>query len=254
VQAGACSGAPKVISSSTVHWDFALILIFFATAVPWLGRRRVRKLMKAEQTTRSERLTLYASTSLAQWAATGIILWRTAEHGISRSELGLALPNPILVLIVSLLLAGLVFANQIFSLRQLATLPEESQGVLPHLARKVFPQDSTERLAFTGLVLTVAFCEEVVYRGFAQYVFTIWPFGSLAAGVLGSAALFSLAHLYQGRRGLASTFVVGLIFSGIRLWTGSLAAPMVAHFVADLMAGFLAPARLAFGGQESGSL
>ena len=102
-----------------------------------------------------------------------------------------------------------------------------------------------ERLAFSALVFTVAICEEVVYRGFAQYVFTAWPFRALAAGVIGSALLFSVAHLYQGSRGLVSTFVVGLIFSGIRLWTGSLAPPMLAHFVADITAGFLAPARLA---------
>jgi membrane protease YdiL (CAAX protease family) len=227
-----------------MHWDFALILLFFATAVPWLGRRRVRKLMDAAQTTRRERLTLYASTIVVQWLATAIIFWRTRAHGISIADLGLAIPNPVRLFTVSLLLSALIFANQILSLRHLAKLADGAQGILPHLARKVFPQDSTERLAFSALVLTVAFCEEVVYRGFAQYVFTIWPFGVVATGVIGSAMLFSVAHLYQGRRGLVSTFVVGLIFSGIRLWSGSLAPPMLAHFVADLTAGFLAPTRL----------
>src|SRR5271156_3336201 len=103
-----------------MHWDFALIFIFFATVVPLLGRRRVRALMKAERTTPKERLSLYASTIFFQWLPTGIILWRTASHGIHAPDLGLAIPNPILVLAISLLLAALVFANQIFSLRQLA--------------------------------------------------------------------------------------------------------------------------------------
>jgi uncharacterized protein len=66
---------------------------------------------------------------------------------------------------------------------------------------------------------------------------------SLAAGMIGSAVLFSLAHLYQGRRGLVSTLIVGLIFSGIRLATGSLLPAMIGHFFADILAGFLAPAR-----------
>jgi uncharacterized protein len=227
-----------------MHWDFALILIFFATAVPWLGRRRVRKLLDASGTDRKQRLSLYASTIVFQWLATGIILWRTAARGIAPAYLGLAIPKPGLVLIVATLLSALVFANQILSLRLLAKHPEAPEGILPHLARKVFPQDATERLAFSALVLTVAFCEEVVYRGFAQYLFSIWPVAALAIGVIGSAALFSVAHLYQGRRGLASTFVVGLIFSAIRLGTGSLVPAMVAHFVADETAGFLAPGRL----------
>jgi membrane protease YdiL (CAAX protease family) len=227
-----------------MHWDFALIFIFFATVVPLLGRRRVRALMKAERTTSKQRLALYASTIFFQWLATGVILWRTSSHGIRATALGLAIPNPALVLAISVLLAVLVFANQIFSLRQLAAHPNLSQGILTHMARKVFPQDSTERWAFSALVLTVAFCEEVIYRGFAQYVFATWPVRALAAGVIGSAVLFSVAHLYQGRRGLISTLVVGLIFSGIRLWTGSLAPLMLAHFVTDLTAGFLVPTRL----------
>ncbi|MGA8014164.1 MAG: CPBP family intramembrane glutamic endopeptidase, partial [Candidatus Acidiferrales bacterium] len=52
------------------------------------------------------------------------------------------------------------------------------------------------------------------------------------------------AHLYQGRRGVITTFVVGLLFSLVRSWTGSLLAPLVAHFVADITAGLLAPPRL----------
>jgi membrane protease YdiL (CAAX protease family) len=227
-----------------MYWDFALILIFFATAVPWLGRRRVRRLMNVPQTSRKERVTLYVSTIVFQWLATGLILWRTATHGIRAADLGLTIPNRAIVSIVSLLLAALVLANQIFSLRHIAAHPGESQSILHHLARKVFPQNSIERWTFSALVLTVAFCEEIVYRGFAQYVFAQWPVRAVATGILGSAALFSIAHLYQGRRGLLSTFVVGVIFSLVRWGTGSLIPPVLAHFVADLTAGFLAPLRL----------
>lgn len=243
-QPRACSCAPKMFSSSFMHWDFALILIFFATVVPLLGRRRVRRLMRETETTRKERFTLYASTIGFQWLATAIILWRTHAHGISFAELGFTIPNPALVLSVAVALSALVYANQIFSLRHLAAVPAESQGMLFHLAHKVFPQDASERWAFSALVFTVSICEEVVYRGFAQYVFSVWPVAAAWAGIFGSALLFSLAHLYQGRRGLISTFVVGTIFAGIRFATGSLLAAMPAHFVADLTAGFLAPGRL----------
>ncbi|MGH9563054.1 MAG: CPBP family intramembrane glutamic endopeptidase, partial [Terracidiphilus sp.] len=64
---------------------------------------------------------------------------------------------------------------------------------------------------------------------------------SIAAGIFGSALVFAGAHLYQGRRGLVSTFCIGLIFSTARFWTGSLIPSIAAHFVADLTAGFLAP-------------
>ena len=225
-------------------WDFALILLFFATAVPILGRRRIRQLMRMERTTKADRLTLYASTAIFQWLAAAVILWRATARGIAPSSLGLAIPNPALVLTISVLLPALIFANQIVSLRRLATTPSAAHGILPQLAAKLFPQDNLERLVFFALVVTVSICEELIYRGFAQRVFQNLSGGFVAAGIFGSALLFGIAHVYQGRRGLISTLVVGAIFSGIRAWTGSLIPGLIAHFTADLTAGFLAPSKI----------
>jgi len=233
-----------MVSSKAVHWDFALILLFLAVAVPLLGRRRVRRLIALPETTKRDRLTLYASTIAFQWLATAVILWRVAAHGIGLALLALALPRPQLTLIVTFLLSALVLANQFVSLRRIAGHPDTVQGQLPQIALKIFPQDSAERLAFFAVVITVAVCEEVIFRGFAQRVFEDWAGGSILAGVVASAVLFSLAHLYQGRRGIITTFVVGALFAVIRSWTGSLLAPFAAHFSADVTAGFLAPPRI----------
>jgi membrane protease YdiL (CAAX protease family) len=200
--------------------------------------------MGMPETTKRDRLTLYASTIVFQWFAVAVITWRVSAHGVALADLGLAIPRPILTTIATVALAGLVLANQLISLRRITTHPESVRGILPQLALKVFPQDSPERVAIFAVVLTVAVCEEVIFRGFAQRVFDLWSGGVVLAGIVGSAALFGLAHLYQGRRGLIATFVVGLLFSSVRWWTGSLVAPSVAHFIADITAGFLAPGRL----------
>jgi uncharacterized protein len=245
-----------------VHWDFALILIVLATVVPLLGRRRIRRLMEASSTTKADRLVLYASTIAFQWIAVALILWRTHAHNLSRLSLGLAIPKPGLTLITAILLSALILVNQIAALRRLKEHPESrAHGILPHLARKVFPQDMVERLGFAALVSTVAICEELIYRGFAQRVFQDWATNwvgviiAVGVGVVGSAVMFSLAHLYQGPRGLVSTFVVGLLFSIVRAFTGSLVPASAAHFVADIAAGFLAPGRLrgALAGCQSAS-
>jgi uncharacterized protein len=224
--------------------DFALILLFFATVVPWLGRRRVRQLLQAPLTTRAQRLALYASTFVFQCIAVGIILWRTQVHHIGRSQLGMGIPSFGLVVLVSAALGIVVLANQIVSLARLGTRPKEINSPIAQLALKIFPQSNSERLAFLLLSATVAICEEVIYRGFAQRVLQDSAGGYVIPGIVGSAALFSLAHLYQGRRGLLSTFIVGLLFAGIRAWTASLIPAMVAHFIADSVAGILAPARI----------
>ena len=224
--------------------DFALILIFLAVVVPWLGRRRIHQLLARPQTTKMDRLSLYASTLAFQWLAACIIIWRTSAYGIPAAQLGLALPRPRATLATAIVLSTLILMNQIFSLRRMAACPAEIKGLLPQLALKIFPQDNVERLAFFALVSTVAVCEEFIYRGFVQFVFQSWSNGVVMAGIIGSAAIFALAHLYQGGRGLISTSVIGLMFSAVRAWTGSLLAPLVAHFVADLVAGFLAPTRI----------
>jgi membrane protease YdiL (CAAX protease family) len=238
------SRAPLVFSFSAMHWDFALILLVLGIAVPLLGRRRVGQLMRLPGTTKLDRLSLYASTLAFQWLAAAIILWRSGAHSVRAAQLGFVLGNPLLTLTVALVLAALVLLNQLVSLRRLVSHPTEMRGLLPQLALKLFPQDDVERLAFFALVVTVAICEELIYRGFVQRVFQDWLRGSVAAGVLGSAIYFAIAHLYQGRRGLASTFFVGLIFAAARAWTGSLLPPVAAHFVADITVGMLASSRI----------
>ena len=230
-----------------MHWDFALILLFLGIAVPLLGRRRVRQLMQMPSTTKMDRLSLYASTLAFQWIAVGLILWRTNAHEIRANQLGLVVLNPALTVTVSVVLSALILLNQIMGLRRLVAHPEKIQGILPQLALKLFPQDDVERLAFFALVATVALCEELIYRGFVQRVFQDWSRGSVVLAIIGSAAFFALAHLYQGRRGLVSTLTIGIIFSSIRAWTGSLLPCVVAHFVADITVGLLAPGRLRTG-------
>jgi membrane protease YdiL (CAAX protease family) len=227
-----------------MHWDFALILLFLGLAVPLLGRRRVRQLMQIPSTTKMDRISLYASTLAFQWMAAGVILWRTNAHQIRASQLGLAVPNPALAVSATVVLAALILLNQILGLRRLAAQPEKIHGIVPQLALKLFPQDNVERLAFFALVTTVALCEELIYRGFVQRVFQDWSRDSVIVAVIGSAVFFALAHLYQGRRGLISTLTIGLLFSTVRAWTGSLLPCVVAHFVADITVGMLAPGRV----------
>ena len=191
-----------------------------------------------------DRLSIYASTIAFQWLATVIILWRTRAHGITLAQLGVAIPRPALAITTAIVLAALISVNQIYSLRRLVARPSEIKGVLPQLALKLFPQDDVERLIFLALVVTVAMCEEFIYRGFVQRVFQDWSGGHVVAGIVGSAVFFALAHLYQGRRGLSTTIIVGLLFSIVRSWIGGLLPTSVAHFVADFSVGMLAPRKI----------
>jgi uncharacterized protein len=227
-----------------MHWDFVAILVLLGAVAPWLSYRRVRRLMQIASIGTMERLSLYASTIAFQWLVAGIILWRTAAHGIRPNQLGLAVPRPALAASVSIVLCVLALLNQVVSIRRLAARSSELKSILPQLVLKIFPQTDVERLAFVALVVTVALCEELIYRGFVQRVFEDASGEIVVAGVLVSAAFFAVAHIYQGRRGLISTFVVGVLFSIIRWWCGSIVPSACAHFVADVTVGLIAPKKL----------
>ena len=226
---------------SVMPWDFAVILVVLAVIVPWRGAARVRSLMRREQLTSVDRISLYASTIAFQWLATAIIIWRATVHGFRPHDFGLTLGSPWLTLLTAVGLSALITLNQAASIRRLATLPGEKQGFMRSLTLKLMPQNAPERLAFFALVTTVALCEETIYRGFIQHLFWSLSRGSAMIAILSAAVFFSLAHLYQGRRGLVVTFFAGAIFSLVRAWTGSLLPTMAAHFVADLSVGLMAP-------------
>lgn len=222
-------------------WDFVLILFVLGVIVPWLGSVRIRELLRQSALSTADRIAVYATTIAFQWFAVGVVLWRATAHGIGLARLAVALPSLPLAAFASVALLAPLLANQFYGLRRLARLPPDKQGILGHLARKLMPQNLVESLAFVALVATVAVCEEVLYRGFVFTVLYAATGGSLAAAILGSSLLFSLAHLYQGGRGLLATFVVGLLLASARAWTGSLAPCVIVHFFVDLVAGLAAP-------------
>ncbi len=244
-------------------WDFLLILVVLAVVIPLRGRIRVRHLMAQPNVTPIERLTLYASTIAFQWVAVAIVAWRAWARGLSPAALGLPITNLGRTAATAIILTLLLLGAQIIGLRQSARLPPEKRGYVQHLAAKLLPQNTVERLAFAALATTVGVCEEFLYRGFVfgalftlseANVFTLSQANVSALPAwadfmppswllpfLGSALLFGLAHLYQGKKGMAATFVAGLLFAGARVFAGNLAPGIVAHTAVDLTAGLLAP-------------
>jgi len=233
---------------SALPWDFAVILLALAVVVPWRGLVRVRALLAGPQLNSAERIALYGSTIAFQWLATGITTWRAIAHGFGPAVLGLSPERPAPGIFLGAAMAVVLASLQIASLRQLSRLPPEERGHLYQITSRLMPRNLIEALVFVALVGTVSLCEELLYRGFAFAVFKEISGGSTAVAVAGSSALFAVGHMYQGRRGVASTFVLGVLLAGARSWTDSLVPCIMAHLAVDLMAGL---AGRHFGGEAS---
>lgn len=227
-------------------WDFLVILGVLGIVVPWRGKVRVRALLARPSVEPATRIAMYGSTIAFQWIATVSTVWRGYVRGWDAARLGVTLDRPAFTIAVGVALALFLALVQLGSLRRLAQMssePSEQESFVYQMARKLMPQTLVEVLPFIALVCTVSLCEEFLFRGFAFAVFESVG-GGVAAGILGSAALFGIAHLYQGRRGVVTTCILGLVFAGTRAYTHSLAPAILAHLVVDLMAGLMAPQML----------
>jgi membrane protease YdiL (CAAX protease family) len=95
------------------------------------------------------------------------------------------------------------------------------------------------------VAITAGVCEEVLYRGVVLVVAMLLapglPHWALALGV---AAVFGLAHIYQGAAGVVVTTMMGAVLGLLVLATGSL-LPAVLHGAADLRALLLVPRTVA---------
>jgi uncharacterized protein len=228
------------MNSVFIPWDFLLILVFLGVIIPWRGAARMKRLMSKPDPTTADRLYLYGSTILFQWLIVAIVALRTMARSVSPEELGLAAGDPWRVAWTGIALTGFLCVNQVIGLRGIMRMPEGKRGSLFAITEKIMPRTSTETFVYAALACTAGLSEEFLYRGFVFMAFVrmIVNFGppNAAAAIL-SSAWFSLAHLYQGRRGLITTFVVGMIFASARIWTGNLIPSVAAHIGIDLVAG-----------------
>lgn len=219
-----------------MHWDYIVLFAILAVYVPWRSASRIRDLLFGQPLSSSGRIYLYVSTIAFQWAATAVLFWRSMAHHVTPAQLGIALPFPVRALLLAVLLSLLLAINQVVGLRRISTLPPEQRGNLILIAQRLLPRTTKESVYAILLLITVACCEEFIYRGFAEAVIQAAIRDSMLAGAFFSAALFAVAHLYQGRKGIATTFIVGLILSTSRLLTGSLLPSAIIHFMVDLSA------------------
>jgi membrane protease YdiL (CAAX protease family) len=188
-------------------------------------------------------LSLYGSTIFFQWLLAAIVAWRCAARTVSPEELGLAARDWGQIAWTTLALTGLLCASQVVGIRKIAGLPEGKRGSLFAITEKIMPRTPAETWAYAALCCTAGISEEFLYRGFAfmgfvRMIVNYGPPNGLAAIL--SSGWFSLAHLYQGRRGIITTFIVGVIFAVLRIWTGSLIPAIAAHIGLDLAVGICA--------------
>jgi membrane protease YdiL (CAAX protease family) len=217
-------------------WDFWLILFILAVVLPWRGRQRMRALMLQPEVSGRERIRLYVSTILFQWTLTALIAWRAHARGLNAEELGLVFGSLLVVPAVTFAGALVIAVGHWKNIRRMARSNHPAAQRLRALAVRIFPRTPREAILYIALALTAGICEEFIFRGFLLAAFTRAGLSSSMV-VLATAAIFGLAHLYQGRGGSLGTGILGVLFAIARIAYTSLLPVAVWHAVLDIVAG-----------------
>jgi uncharacterized protein len=221
-------------------WDFWLILVFLGVIIPWRGQVRLKKLLALPAVDTKDKLATYAATIAFQWLLCGLVAWRAVTRGMTLGQLGLgprSWPGVVAGGIGGALLIG---ALQWLNLRRIGKMEGAAPERLRKLAERLLPVNLIEYLPYAALAITAGVCEEFIYRGFVLGAFIRVNLPVWAAVVL-SSVLFGLAHAYQGRGGIVSTGIFGIVLALGRLAFASLFPVMVWHAGLDLAAGVAAP-------------
>jgi uncharacterized protein len=96
------------------------------------------------------------------------------------------------------------------------------------------PRGVAEVTLWVMMSVTAGFCEELVYRGYLQRQFLALT-SSVNVAVLFQAALFGLAHWYQGAKMMVVITVIGILFGILAHWRKSLRPGMIAHAWGDIV-------------------
>lgn len=106
----------------------------------------------------------------------------------------------------------------------------------------LLPSTGEERRWWWPVCLTAGICEELIYRGFLIHYLHLMPWHvSLTWALVVSSLAFGIGHLYQGIAAAASTAVMGFLFGGLFIITGTLLLPVLIHALMDLRALLMLP-------------
>lgn len=215
-------------------------LLFFGLAAvyPAMASHTFRKLrMRIAAGEAISPTELYRSTMIGHWTLflVGIGVWLLA--GRAWQDLGFSLD------VDTGFLAGLALtaAAVVTLVRYYGQLDGTNEKIREALRRELgdldilMPRNNRELRFFYALSATAGIVEEMLWRGYLFWY--LGHFMPVWAAAIVSSLLFGLGHIYQGVASVPKVSLVGGIFAGLYLLTGSLWLPMLLHAVFDAVQG-----------------
>lgn len=218
-----------------------LLIAFLLLLMPvwgWLDMRRLKRDQASVALMRSYIITISTMWLIAivcSWLLPPSLLWQPPVD--LAASMGLdVVPTAAMFALAAAILIGLV-APVIIVRRNPGSADKQLEPI-----RFLLPTTAAQRWVFVLVCLTAGIAEEWIYRGFVlHFLVSALPAVNGWLVVLAAAAMFGIAHAYQGKAGTVLTGVLGFVFSLFYIGTGSLLLSMILHTLVDLRIFLLLP-------------
>ncbi len=226
-----------MIDPTLADWAFVAVL---AVAMPLVSAfYTVPKLRAlAPEVQHAIRPRVYGQVMVSQWLFAAAALHVVLLRDYTWVDIGLGQPDPMKFLHGMLLVLAIGIA--VYYMRRKLMAQEDGAEQVREALHKLewmIPRGEHQRRLWWAVSGHAGWGEELFYRG---YLFAL--LSSMmppAAAAVVSTALFGAAHFYQGVRGIVLTTLMGAVFMGLYMVSGSLVVPMLAHALYDIHAGEL---------------
>lgn len=176
-------------------------------------------------------LLLSLPENLLRIGLVGVCLLLAWMSGMSRRQLGLVMVNPLWHVGVGLAV-GLIIQGSANVVMAIAIKKFGRQIYSPFVIRNILPRRPVEWILVPLAFIPAVLMEELLFRSLWIGVFS--PIMWLLVLVVGTSFVFGLMHLPQGVLGATLAGGVNILLSLLFVWTGSLLAPLVAHYTINI--------------------
>ena len=216
------------------HLFFSALTVGYPIYSFFSFRHLMRRVAAGEVVTPTE---IYKSTMIGLWALMAIALAIWMAAGRSWIDLGFRW-NVDTGFLIGLALTITAIVILVWQYGRMDGSSDETRDLLRRQLGKleiIMPRNANELGPFYAVSATAGIVEETLWRGYMfwylGHVMPLW-----AAAVVTSIA-FGVGHIYQGAASVPRVVLLGGVFAGLYLLTGSVWLPMLLHAALDAVQG-----------------
>ena len=220
----------------------AVVLVAYAAICePVWGMVEYRRLRARRDSDPRALVRFYRLFFAVQWGWTALVLAAVAvSPRLDLAALGIRAPRADAMVWGMSISGAIALIVSAVAMRRAARQGRPIPGQAAFAA--LLPRTREERRYAAVAAVTAGVCEELLYRGFFIAAGVILLDLPIEWAAVAAGAIFLVAHIYQGWRGVLALAGAVLVFTILCVRTGSLLLPVLFHVLVDLRALLLVPA------------